>query len=224
MLRDFAIGALVALAVSLPQCDAQAKNMPPFKVDVPAGAYTLDKAHASLIFRVSHMGYSHFTGRLSRFDAKLWFDPAHPSRSHVEASIDPLSLASDNPPDGFLESLHGPEWLAAAKFPAITFKSTKVVLTGRNTARITGDFTLHGITRPVVLNATFNGGYPGMNLDPHARVGFSAHGSFKRSQFGIAYGIPAPGSNMGVGDAVDVTIEAEFNGPAWTPPNKGSTK
>jgi len=217
MRRDFVIGAAIALAVSIPQCGSHAKNVAPAKVDAPAGVYTLDKAHASLIFRVSHMGFSHFTGRLSHFDATLQFDPEHPARSHVEATIDPLSLASYNPPAGFLDSLHGPEWLDAGKFSTITFRSTKVQPTGRNTARITGDFNLHGVTHPVVLNATFNGGYPGVNLDPHARIGFSAHGSFKRSQFGIAFGIPAPGSNMGVGDEVDVTIEAEFNGPAWKP-------
>jgi polyisoprenoid-binding protein YceI len=217
MKRDFIVGVFVALAICLPQSGVQAKSVAPAKVDAPAGVYTLDKAHASLIFRISHMGFSHFTGRLSRFEATLQFDPAHPVRSHVEATIDPLSLASDNPPAGFLDSLHGPEWLDAGKFSAITFRSTKVQLTGRNTARITGDFTLHGVTHSVVLNATFNGGYPGMSLDPHARIGFSAHGVFKRSQFSIAFGIPAPGSNMGVGDEVEVIIEAEFNGPAWKP-------
>lgn len=55
-------------------------------------------------------------------------------------------------------------------------------------------------------------------MDPHARTGFSAHGVLKRSEFGIVYGIPAPGSTMGVGDEVSFTIEAEFSEPAWTPP------
>jgi polyisoprenoid-binding protein YceI len=52
------------------------------------------------------------------------------------------------------------------------------------------------------------------NMDPHARVGFSAHGSFKRSDFGMGYGVPAPGTTMGVGDLIDISIEAEFSGPA----------
>jgi len=60
-------------------------------------------------------------------------------------------------------------------------------------------------------------------MDPHARIGFSAQGSFKRSDFGIAYGIPAPGSRMGVGDDVNIIIEAEFSGPAWTAPPAAAT-
>jgi polyisoprenoid-binding protein YceI len=69
-----------------------------------------------------------------------------------------------------------------------------------------------------VLEASFNGGYAGHPMDPHARIGFSAHGVFKRSDFGISAGIPALGTTMGVGDEVNVTIEAEFSGPAWRMP------
>ncbi len=70
------------------------------------------------------------------------------------------------------------------------------------------------MTKPVVLDATFNGGYAGHLMDPHARIGFSAHGVFKRSDFGVKYGVPAPGTTMGVSDEVEVNIETEFSGPA----------
>ena len=84
---------------------------------------------------------------------------------------------------------------------------------------ISGALTLHGVTRPIILTATYNAGYPGMpEMDPQARVGFSAHGSFKRSDFGIAYGVPAPGTTMGVGDLIDFSIEAEFTGPPLAAP------
>jgi polyisoprenoid-binding protein YceI len=73
---------------------------------------------------------------------------------------------------------------------------------------------MHGVTRPIVLDATYNGGYVGHPMDPHARVGFSAHGVLRRSEFGLSAGIPAPGVSMGVGDQVSVVIESEFNGPA----------
>ena len=159
---------------------------------VPAGAYTLDKSHASLLFRVNHLGFSNFTGRFSRFDTQLKFDPADPAVSHVEVTIDPRSLEIDNAPPGFLDSLRGPQWLDAEKFPEMKFRSTKVERTGPKTMRIDGQLTLHGVTRPVALNATFNGGYAGHPMDPHARIGFSAQGSFKRSDFGIAYGVPTP--------------------------------
>ncbi|MBO9558022.1 MAG: polyisoprenoid-binding protein [Caulobacter sp.] len=182
--------------------------------DVPAGDYTLDKAHASLEFKVNHLGFSHYTARFTDFDAKLKFDPANPSASSVEATIDPKSLTLNAPPAGFKDELTGKAWFDAAQYPAIIFRSTKVEVTGANTAKVTGDFTLHGVTKPVVLDVTFNGGYAGHPMDPHARIGFSAKGVFKRSDFGMGFGVPAPGSTMGVGDAVDVTIEAEFSGPA----------
>src|ERR1700741_4469308 len=93
------------------------------------------------------------------------------------------------------------------------FKNTSNTVTGTNTMRINGDLTLHGITHPVSLDATFNGGYAGHPMDPHARIGFSAHGSLNRSDFGISVGIPAPGTTMGVSDRVDIAIECEFSGP-----------
>lgn len=97
----------------------------------------------------------------------------------------------------------------------MTFRSTKVELTSPNTARVTGELNLHGITLPVSWDATFNGGYAANPYDPKgARIGFSAHGALKRSAFGMGFGIPAPGTTMGVSDDVDFTIEAEFNRPA----------
>jgi len=97
----------------------------------------------------------------------------------------------------------------------MTYRSTKVEVTGPNTVRVHGDLSLRGVTRPVVLEATFNGGYAGMQLDPNARIGFSAQGSLKRSEFGMGFGVPQPGSKFGVSDEVQIVIEAEFSGPPW---------
>lgn len=182
---------------------------------IPAGSYTLDKPHASLIFKVNHLGFSHWTARFTRFDAQLQFDPAKPAADQVTVSIDPVSITPDNPPPGFVASLQSAQWLGAEQFPQIAYKSRHVEAVGKNGLRIAGDMTMHGVTKPVVLDATFNGGYIGHPMDPHARIGFSAHGTLKRSEFGIAFGVPQPGSTLGVGDNVDFTIEAEFSGPAW---------
>src|SRR5215467_4128973 len=109
--------------------------------------------------------------------------------------------------------------LDTAKFPQIVFKSEEVRMTGTKSMEIAGTLTLHGVTRPIVLAATYNGGYAGMpNMDPQARVGFSAHGSFKRSDFGISFGVPAPGTTVGVGDVINFSIEAEFLGPPLAMP------
>jgi polyisoprenoid-binding protein YceI len=199
----------------LPDPAVAADVPPPATGSVPAGSYTLDKAHASLIFRVNHLGFSNYTARFSRFGAKLQFDPANPAAAKVAVTIDPASITPDNPPPGFVAALRGAQWLNAGQFTQIAFHSTRVEPTGPGALHILGELTLHGVTQPVVLDAVFNGGYAGHPMDPHARIGFSAHGSFKRSDFGIAFGIPQPGNTMGVGDNVDVTIEAEFSGPAW---------
>lgn len=189
--------------------------------DAPAGTYFLDPSHASVNFRVSHMGFSNYTARFTGLEAVLKFDPANPQAASVVAHIDPRTIQTNYPDKKTLDfdaELYGPNWLDAVKFPKITFVSTKVEQTGPATARITGDLTLHGITKPVTLDATFNGGYAGNSMDPGgARIGFSAHGKLNRGDFGVAYGIPAPGTNMGVSDAVEVIIEAEFTSKPAAP-------
>jgi polyisoprenoid-binding protein YceI len=183
----------------------------------PAGAYKLDKSHASLVLRASHLGFSTYTTRFSRFDADLTFDPQNLPASKVATTIDASSFEMDAAPQMCLDIMKGPQMLDTAKFPQIVFKSESIRMTGAKSMEISGTLTLHGVTRPMVLTATYNAGYAGMpNMDPQARVGFSAHGSFKRSDFGIAYGVPAPGTTMGVGDLIDFSIEAEFTGPPLT--------
>ena len=208
-----ALSALTLLSPR-PANAAAASAVPPAStLKIPAGDYTLDKSHASLIFKVNHLGFSSFTARFTRFDATLRFDPARPASARVEATIDPRSISADNAPAGFLESLQGADWLDAAKFGQMTFRSTSVTAAGARRLRVTGDFTLHGVTRPLTLAVAFNGGYAGHPMDPNARIGFSGHGKFKRSDFGISFGIPAPGSQMGVGDEVEIVLQAEFTGP-----------
>jgi polyisoprenoid-binding protein YceI len=219
-MKQLTLIALLALGVAAAQSgaadskgSASEKVPPPSMAPVPAGAYTVDKAHSSLVMRLDHLGFSHFTARFTRFDAELKFDPVNLAASSAKVTVDPKSIDSDNAPAGFMDQLRGEMWLNVAKYPQITFRSTKVEGAGTKGMRITGDLTLHGVTKPVVLNATYNGGYAGHPMDPHARIGFSATGTFKRSDFGMAYGIPAPGTTMGVGDAVNLVIEAEFSGP-----------
>jgi polyisoprenoid-binding protein YceI len=193
---------------------------PPAPVGAPpAGAYKLDKAHASLVLRVSHLGFSTYTTRFSRFDSDLTLDPKNLSTSQVVTTIDATSFEMDAAPQMCLDIVKGPQMLDTAKFRDIVFKSEEVKMTGAKSMEIIGTLTLRGVTRPMVLVATYNGGYAGMpNMDPQARVGFSAHGSFKRSDFGISFGVPAPGTTVGVGDVIDFSIEAEFTGPPLAVP------
>ena len=185
----------------------------------PAGAYKLDKSHASIVLRVSHMGFSTYTTRFSHFDADLTFVPENLPASKVTTTIDTSSLEMDAAPQMCLDIVKGPQMLDTAKYPQIVFKSERVQVTGAKSMEISGLLTLHGVTRPIVLTATYNGGYPGLpKMDPQARVGFSAHGSLRRSDFGINFGIPAPGTTIGVGDSIDFSIEAELIGPPLATP------
>ena len=212
LLNSLATVLIAATAIALPVAAKPAHTAAP---PLPAGEYTLDKPHASLTFTVSHMGFSHYTARFTSFDAHMTLDPAHPEKAQLTATIDPMSLELNAPPKDFHDQLESKDWLDARLTPQWTFKSTKIVKTGAKTAKVTGDFTMHGVTRPVTLDVTFNGGYPGLaGMDPHARIGFSAHGALKRSDFGVKAGIPAPGTNLGVSDEVDIAIECEFTGPA----------
>ena len=208
---------MAALALSTactpPSRDAAPARETAVAHDAPAGEYRVDASHADLAFRVNHIGFSMYTARFERWDATLQFDPANPEAMSVTATIDVRSLALPAPPAGFIEEMLGPQWFNAAQHPEMIFRSTLVERTGPNTARVTGDLTLHGITKPVTLEARFNGGYAGHPMDPHGRIGFSAHGILKRSEFGIAYGVPAEGSTMGVFDEVEIVIETEFTGP-----------
>ena len=207
--------ALALVLVAGPAVAATAPGAP----SPPAGAYVIDKAHTSVSFRVSHLGFSRYTAHFANVDGKLTFDPAAPATMAVEATIDPRSLDLNTPPAGFHDQLMGKSWFDAATFKAISFNSTKVEPTGKNTAKVTGDFTLHGITTPVTLDVTYNGGWPANAMDG-ARVGFSAHGTIKRSAFGMGFGVPAPGTTMGVGDDVEVMIETEFSAGKPAPPAK----
>jgi len=184
---------------------------------VPAGRYKLDRTHASLLFRVDHLGFSRYTARFTKFDAILDFDPKRLADSRVEVTVDATSIETDFPNPlqvDFNQELQKTPWLDAERHPRMTFRSLRVVPQANGGFRIDGELTLRGVTQPIVLEGRYNGGYEGLaKLDPNARIGFSARGALKRSAFGMTVGIPAPGTTMGVGDEVEVLIEAEFSGP-----------
>jgi polyisoprenoid-binding protein YceI len=221
------LAALTACSPKSEQAQTETPQTPPAAntaapaeapVDVPAGAYTIDQAHTSVQFRVSHLGFSNYTARFKKASAQLQFDPKNFAASNVTVNVETRSLETDFPnvaEHDFNAQLTGEQWLDAAKYPQITFRSTNVEVTGPRTMRIHGDLTLRGVTRPMALDARFNGGYAGHPLDKNARIGFSAHGKLKRSEFGISYGIPEAGSTFGVGDEVEVIVETEFSGPPW---------
>ena len=190
----------------------------PVTVNAPAGEYHIDKSHATLVFRVLHMGLSHYTASFSDMDATLQFDPDAPASMQVEATINVRSLTIPSPPEGFYDTLMGDAWMMADQFPTISFVSKSVTSTGPRTATVDGELTLFGVTRPVQMTAEYVGGYPGFHPhDPQARIGFSAYGVINRSDFGMIQFLPTETSPGALSDAIEFRIDAEFLGPP-TPP------
>jgi polyisoprenoid-binding protein YceI len=167
----------------------------------PAGEYILDRSHASVVWRIRHLGLSMYTARFDKMDGKLSFTPATASASRVEFSIDANSVNTGLAP--FDKKLQGEPYFSVEKNPKITFKSTKIEAAGGNKYRMTGDMTLRGVTKPMTWDVTFNGGLMNSFAQAHA-VGFSARGTVKRSEWGMTELVPM------IGDEVEVLVEVEF--------------
>ena len=167
--------------------------------------YQLEKTHVDLLFSINHAGFTAKHGSFRELDATLVFDADKPEASHVVVTVKTDSLDTGFVPRD--NDVKGPMFLDTAKYPEMRFASTKVTRTGAETFRIDGDLTLHGVTKPLTLEATLNKAAPNP-FDKRPTVGFSATGTLKRSDFGIGTYIPV------IGDAVQIVIDAEFNHPA----------
>ena len=197
-LRAPAIAAGLLLAFAAP---ALAQPADPKPDQVQAGAYTVEPSHTKVLFSLSHLGFTTWYGEFGNASGKLNLDPKSLTASSLDVSVPVDSVNTNNAKlDG---ELRGAAWLDADKFPQIHFVSTKVVRQGKAQARIFGDLTLHGVTRPVVLDASFNGA--GVNpMSKGTTVGFNATTLIKRSDFGVATYLPL------IGDAVNIRISAAF--------------
>lgn len=168
---------------------------------LPEGAYRLDPDHATILFKIDHLGFSKLVGRFDRFDATLDFDPQAPETAKLVVTIDAASIDLGLP--AFEQDLRGANWLDIERFPEARFESQGIAITGEDTGAITGGLTLHGTTAPVTLDVTFNGGGSSLLTGAYT-LGFEAHGSVLRSTFGLGALAPA------IGDEVILEIHAEF--------------
>lgn len=198
MTRTFA-SAAVALLVASASFAAGPANTDPKAVQ--AGSYTVEPYHTRVQFAVSHMGFTDWNGDFSGVDGTLQIDPAHVDAAKLDISIPVASVSTTNAKlDGELKS---DQWLDAARFPTIHFVSTRIVRTGPSHAAIIGNLTFHGVTKPVTLDATFNGA--GVNpLDKSYTAGFNATAKILRSDFGVKTYVPL------IGDETTIRISAAF--------------
>lgn len=194
-----------AFAAALPLAAFAADTKP---ATAPAGTYVLDKNHASLIWKVNHMGLSNYAARFTDLDATINYNPDDLSKSKVVATIDADSIETDYPnadkKDFNKELSQGADWFNSDKFPEIKFASTSIKKLSATKGTMTGDVTFLGVTKPVTLDVTFNGALAEHPMNKKPALGFSAEGKLKRSDFGMSKYIPM------VGDEVEVQLELEF--------------
>ncbi|MGP8174956.1 MAG: YceI family protein [Terracidiphilus sp.] len=163
--------------------------------------WTSDPAHSEVDFSITHLSISNVHGRFGKVAATILYNEADVTKSTVTATIGVVTV--DTGEDARNTHLKSPDFFDVANFPTATFTSTSVVKSG-NKLTITGNLTLHGVTKPVVLEAEGpTGPVPGMDHKPHA--GFSATTTIKRTDFGIGAKFPA----VMVGDEVKLDIELE---------------
>ena len=200
--------AFILLAALAVPATAQAPQMPkeapgaPDAKRVTAGTYKVDSGHTQVLFEINHLGFSEYSGMFVEPTGTLMLDPANPGAAKVDIAFPIAKVRSTVA--ALDEHLKKPDFFDAAQFPEGRFTSTKVVATG-NTATIAGNLTLHGVTKPVTLNARFVGaGTMAMGGPAKLNIGFQATTTIKRSDFGMSMGIPL------VGDQVKLTINAAF--------------
>jgi polyisoprenoid-binding protein YceI len=167
-----------------------------------ADTYHLEKTHVDLLFSISHAGFTEKHGSFRDLDATLQYDAARPENSQVTVVVKTDSLDTAFAPRD--KDVKSDKFLDVAKYPEMRFVSTKVTREPDERLRIDGQLTLHGVTKPLTLHARLNKEAPNP-FDKRPTLGFSATGSLKRSDFGIATYIPV------IGDEVSLTIDAEFN-------------
>lgn len=150
--------------------------------NVMAADYVVDKEgqHAFVDFKISHLGYSFITGTFKDIDGKFSFDAAKPEASKIEFNVNTASVFTNHAERD--KHIASADFLNASKFAKATFVSTSVKSTGEKTADVTGDLTILGVTKPVVVKATFLG----EGKDPWGgyRAGFEGTTTIKRSDFG----------------------------------------
>lgn len=170
--------------------------------------YTLDKPHTQILFFADHIGFSKSEGEFLDYAGTIDFDTAAPEKSKVEVTIKTASL--DMGDEKWDTHLKNADFFDVEKFPEMKFISTGIEVTGEKTAKITGDLTIKGITKPVVLDTTYNksGKHPFSGADV---AGFSATTTIKRSDFGITYGAPLMGDDVEIRLEVEGTREAPQN-------------
>lgn len=169
--------------------------------------YKIDPAHSSAHFVVRHMMITNVRGSFSNIQGTIVWDAANPGQSTIEAVIDATTIQTQEAPrDAHLKSA---DFLDVEKYPTIAFKSTKAESTGDDELKVTGDLTIHGVTKSVALKVE---GPTAEGKDPwgNARIGASATTKIKRSDFGLAWNAALETGGILVGDDLKIELEVSL--------------
>lgn len=156
--------------------------------------WRIDEAHTSIGFKIDAVGFPTTRGQFTHYNGRILIDFDHPARSFTSFVVESASIDLGSP--SFNDFVRSPALLDVAKYPMLSFNSTQVEKVDARTARITGDLSMLGVTRPITLNVT-------VDPDPGARgrvVAFLATGTIKRSDYGMVFGIPL------IDDALEITV------------------
>lgn len=164
-------------------------------------AYKIDASHAQIMFSYNHLGYSTNWGMFSGFEGEIAFDAENPAASSVTVGFPVRTMLTGW--EARFEHFMSPDFFGAAEDEMVTFTSTAIEVTGETTARITGDLTLNGVTKPVVLDAVLNQAstHP---MENKPWLGFSATTTLLRSDFGVGAFAPFVSDEV----AVQISLEA----------------
>jgi polyisoprenoid-binding protein YceI len=172
-------------------------------VQIPTGTWSIDPIHSSIGFGVKHLGISTFRGDFKQASGTIVSD--NDAITSIEGTVRVENLVTEEP--GLTGHLHSPDFFDAGTHPELTFESTSIEQTGADTLKVTGDLTLRGETRLVVLDAEIEG--VGTGPDGSTRIGLAATGVIERSQWGITWNAPLANGAFAVGERVKLTLHVE---------------
>jgi polyisoprenoid-binding protein YceI len=172
-----------------------------------ADAYKIDPAHSSANFSVKHLMISNVSGQFSKVNGTVEYDPKNPKAAKVEATIDVSTVDTHEPKRD--DHLKSPEFFDTAKFPTMTFKSTKVLSAAKGHLKLAGDLTIHGVTKEVTLNVD---GPSDSIKDPKGkeRRGASATTTIDRKEFGLTWNKAMDNGGVMIGEQIPITIDVEM--------------
>lgn len=173
---------------------------------VPAGTWELDTAHTGVHFKVRHLMVSYVRGDFEKISGRIVYDEKDISRSSADITIEAASINTRVAKRD--DHLRSPDFLDAAKYPVITFKSKRVEKAGDGRLKMTGDLTIRGVTREVVLDVQ-GPAPPIKDLEGKTRVGGSATTKIDRKDFGLTWNKAIESGGVVVGDEVEITIDVE---------------